>query len=231
MPIRASLTTSLLLIALLLSAVGAHAQDIDKRPPDRIQTERAVSTFAGIGLGAFLPMRESFRLNYSTDLAGVPLEVLGFVQFPITERTITHVQIRFTRREANFIENSEIRMVQLEPSMRYYLQPPSIDKTEEGDRKTEFGLFAGFGGQISRTTVYGIVQETPDGNDPHPREVTKDHYNLGIGVDLGLTYPFSLASFVDAGIHVSTYLNDPVKLGGLGNLGGVSFNVAYRFGF
>jgi hypothetical protein len=231
MPSRAFVLTVVLLMILLQGAPRAEAQEPEKRPSDLMPLTPAITTYAGLGLGAFLPMRESFRLNYSTDLAGVPLEVLGFVQFPITERTITHVQVRFTRREANFIENSEIRMVQLEPSMRYYLQPPSIDKTEEGDRKTEFGLFAGFGGQISRTTVYGIVQETPDGNDPHPREVTKDHYNLGIGVDLGLTYPFSLASFVDAGIHVSTYLNDPVKLGGLGNLGGVSFNVAYRFGF
>jgi hypothetical protein len=223
---------SLFLLLILFACTSARAQGMESKPiTDPIQTEPIITTYAGIGIGGFLPMRESFRINYSTDIGGLPIELLGFVQFPITEKMISHVQVRFTRREANFIGNTEIRMVQLEPGIRYYLQPPFIGTTDDGDSKTEFGLFAGFGGQLSRTTVYGIVQETLDGNDPHPREVTKDHYNLGLGIDLGLTYPFSLASFVDAGIHVSTYLNDPAKLGGLGNIGGVSFNAAYRFGF
>lgn len=190
-----------------------------------------ITTYAGFGVGGFLPMRESFRINYSTELIGLPIELLGFVQFPITESMHTHVAVRFIRREANFIGNTEIRMVQLEPGIRYYLQPPEITRTDDGSFKTELGLFAGAGGQISRTTVYGVIQETRDGSDPKPREVSKDHFNLGLGLDLGLTYPFSASSFVDAGVHVSTYLNDPVKLGGLGNLGGVSFNAAYRFGF
>jgi hypothetical protein len=220
---------SLVLLILLIACTSVRAQN--SALDGGLAAERVITTYAGFGFGGFLPMRESFRINYSTDLAGLPIELLGFVQFPLSEKTITHVQIRFTRREANFIENTEIRMVQLEPSLRYYLQPPFIGKAEDGEKKTEFGLFTGLGGQISRTTVYGSVQETQDGNDPHPREVTKDHYNLGVGIDVGLTYPFSVASFVDAGIHVSTYLNDPVAMGGLGNLGGVSFNVAYRFGF
>ncbi|HET6513423.1 MAG TPA: hypothetical protein VFH43_14625, partial [Candidatus Kapabacteria bacterium] len=126
---------------------------------------------------------------------------------------------------------TEIRMVQLEPGIRYYVQPPERAQAEDGSMKAELGLYAGLGGQISRTSVYGIIQETPNGESPQPREVTKDHFNFGIGLDVGLTYPFSLRSFLDAGLHVSSYLNDPTRLGGLGNIGGVSFNAAYRFGF
>jgi hypothetical protein len=221
----------LIVLFVLAASSGAYAQEMEVRPLEGIpDTVSSITTYAGFGVGSFLPMRESFRLNYGTDLAGLPIELFGFVQFPVTQRTSAHVAIRFTRREANFA-SAEIRMVQLEPSMRYYLEPPVISKTEDGDKKHELGLFAGLGGQVSRTTVYGVIQETPDGTNPRPREVSKDHFNLGIGIDVGLTYPFSLKSFVDAGIHVSTYLNDPVQHGGLGNIGGVSFNAAYRFGF
>jgi hypothetical protein len=219
-----------LLFLIASSPVAAQVTDPVAAAAARADAEE-ISTYAGFGIGGFLPMRESFRINYSTDLAGLPIELLGFLQFPITERTHSHVAVRFTRREANFIGNTEIRMVQLEPGIRYYLQPPEIESSRDGGDKTELGLFAGLGGQISRTTIYGTIQETMNGSDPRPREVSKDHFNLGLGLDLGLTYPFSKSSFVDAGLHVSTYLNDPVKMGGLGNLGGVSFNAAYRFGF
>jgi hypothetical protein len=63
------------------------------------------------------------------------------------------------------------------------------------------------------------------------REVSKDYYNFGVGLGLGLSYPLTSRSFVDAGVHVSIYVADPVSTGGLGNIGGVSFDVAYRFGF
>lgn len=225
---------SLVLIAILLISSSAPAQEVEAPPVDGAiagATAPIITTYAGFGVAGFLPMRESFRINYSTDLIGIPVEAFGFVQFPISEKWATNVALRYTRREANFIGNTEIRMVQLEPSLRYYLEPAFVGMTDDGAPKHEFGLFAGLGGQVSRTTVYGVIQETIDGTNPHPREVSKDHYNLGIGIDIGLTYPFSVSSFVDAGIHVSTYLNDPVKQGGLGNLGGVSFNAAYRFGF
>lgn len=217
----------LALFAVLSCITSAFAQS----PSALSGADSTITTYAGAGVGGFLPMRESFRINYSTDLGGLPIELLGFVQFPITQSTHTHVAIRFTRREANFIGSTEIRMVQLEPGVRYYIQPPEIRTTDEGAKHTEFGLFAGLGGQVSRTTIYGVIQETPDGSDPRPRQVSKDHFNLGIGADIGLTYPLSGASFIDAGIHISTYLNDPVAMGGLGNIGGVSFNAAYRFGF
>lgn len=222
---------SLIVLIVLALCFDARAQELEVRPLEGIpDTGSSVTTYAGFGLGGFMPMRESFRLNYGTDLLGLPIELFGFVQFPISLKTLTHVAIRYTRREANFA-TAEIRMVQLEPSLRYYLEPPVISKTEDGERKSELGFFAGLGGQVSRTTVYGVIQETLDGTNLRPREVSKDHFNLGIGIDVGLTYPFSQRSFVDAGLHVSTYLNDPVQQGGLGNIGGVSFNAAYRFGF
>lgn len=216
----------------MMLCADLSAQPLERAPIEGVpQAEAEVTTYAGFGVAGFLPMRESFRVNYSTDLAGLPIEILGFVQFPLSDRSMPQLALRYTRRQADFFGSAEIRMVQLEPSFRYFLQPPLIGKTDDGEARTELGLYTGLGAQVSRTTVYGVIQETPTGADPKPRSVSKDHYNLGLGVDLGLTYPFSRASFVDAGIHVSTYLNDPVSLGGLGNLGGVSFNVAYRFGF
>src|SRR5687768_13195519 len=115
----------LIILSLFLVCSRVSAQEMEVRPIAGVtEVESGISTYAGFGLGGFLPMRESFRINYSTDLGGLPIELLGFVQFPITERTVTHVAVRFTRRGANFIGNTEIRMVQLEPSIRYYLQPP-----------------------------------------------------------------------------------------------------------
>jgi hypothetical protein len=120
--------------------------------------------------------------------------------------------------------------------MRYYVQVPMYIKMPDAngnftDVRRELGPYLGVGAQVSRTTVYGIIQETQTGEDPKPHEVTKDHFNLGIGLDVGLSYPVTATQYLDVGIHVSTYLNDPVKLGGLGNIGGISFNAAYRFGF
>lgn len=232
MPFR----TTVLLLTLLI-AVSAQAQEFARDGQMEVVLDvPEITTFAGVGVGGFVPMRESFRVNYSTDLAGLPIEILAFVQFPLSEQIFSHVGMRFIRRTADFISEAEIRMVQLEPSIRYYVQPPTIVRLPDAngvfsDVRRELGLFLGAGGQISRSTVYGVIQETPDGEDPQRREVTKDHYNLGVGLDVGLSYPATETQYLDFGIHVSTYLNDPVKLGGLGNLGGVSFNVAYRFGF
>lgn len=239
MLLRTFIFASLLFASLPLASARLSAQDVPavhERPKVQPQTqmppaESIITTYAGIGVGGFIPMQESFRGNYSTDLAGLPFELHGFVQFPASTRTLAHVGIRFTRSEAIAFTATEIRMVQLEPGVRYYIQPPERMQAEDGSMRSELGLYAGVGGQISRTSVYGLIQETQNGEFPQPREVTKDHYNLGVGLDIGLTYPFSARNFLDAGLHISSYLNDQSRLGGLGNIGGVSFNAAYRFGF
>ena len=234
MQLRALIFASLLLTSARLSAQDVpaiHEQPTVKPPAPPAPVESVITTYAGLGLGGFIPMQESFRGNYSTDLAGLPFELHGFVQFPASIRTLAHVGIRFTRSEAIAFTATEIRMVQLEPGIRYYIQPPERMQREDGSMRSELGLYAGAGGQISRTSVYGVIQETRNGEFPQPREVTKDHFNLGVGLDIGLTYPFSSRNFLDAGLHISSYLNDQTRLGGLGNIGGVSFNAAYRFGF
>lgn len=208
----------------ILWAQGAAQQDT-------LEVKEPAITYAGIGIGGFIPMREGYRINYSTDLGGLPIEVMGLIQFPITPRTLPQLGIRFTRRSADFVAESEVQMMQLEPGIRYMLQPAILGQTEDGSTMRELGLYTGVFAQMSRTTVYGEIEETSTGFSPIKREVSKDYYNLGIGLDLGLTYPLTKTTFIDGGVHVTAYLNDPVRLGGLGNIGGVSFNVAYRFGF
>lgn len=226
------LAKQIALLAVLLTPVMPHAAMAQ-------DTTRSGKTYLAVGVGGFMPLRESYRINYSTTLGPLPIELLGSIILGVTDRFYPLVNFRYIRREANFVQESgapgttrppgaEISMIQLEPGVRYYLDPGRPDDTY-GD--LELGLFTGLTGEIARTTVSGVIDETTNGNDLRRREVSKDYYNLGFGFDLGLTYLFSASSAIDGGVHVSVYLNDPVASGGLGNIGGVSFDLSYRLGF
>jgi hypothetical protein len=207
---------------MMLVAASTRAQDTTFADEGR--------TYISLVIGGFLPMRESFRINYSTEFAGLPLEVAALVQFPISERSSPGVGVRFLRRVANFVKNTEIQSLQLEPFFRYYLDPVRRNVDSESD-DLELGLYTGISGQLARSAVSGEIEETIDGQNLRRRQVSKYYFGLGAGFDLGLTYPLGPRSAIDAGVHVSAYFNDPVSQGGLGNIGGVSFNAAYRFGF
>lgn len=187
-------------------------------------------TYLSLVVGGFMPMRESFRINYSTDLGGLPIELAMLVQFPISDRSWPGVGVRYLRRTADFIANTDIQMLQLEPFFRYYLDPVRYDEGEHSE-DIELGLYSGISGQLARSAVTGEIDETTDGETLRRRQVSKYYFGLGAGFDLGLTYPLGRTSAVDVGVHISAYVNDPVSEGGVGNIGGVSFNAAYRFGF
>ncbi len=174
------------------------------------------------GFGGFIPFRDSYRLNYSTNLGGVPVELYGGVMVPVSPSAFAPVTIRYERREANFISGTAIRVISVEPGVRFYL---------ERQRDQDLRLFGMVEALLARATVQSTYDVSSDGTVTGQASAQKDYYNLGIGLDLGMSYPLTASTALDGTVHVATYLANPVTSGGLGNIGGVSLTVVYRFGF
>src|ERR1035437_7175462 len=112
--------------------------------PPAADSDQLSTTYLFAGLGGFIPMRDSYRLNYSTKLAGVPLEIQGGVMMPISPSLLVPVTVRDQRREANFIAGTSISVISVEPGVRLYL---------ERQRDRDLRLFGMVEALLARATV------------------------------------------------------------------------------
>jgi len=186
--------------------------------------QHSISAYAFAGIGGFIPMQESYRINYSTNLGGLPIEVDGGFIFPVTEAILTPVIFRYERRTANFIDGTSIAVFSIEPGIRFYLEP-------QHDR--DFRIFGAVEGLLAQANVTSTFDVLADANSivAPAVPVMKDYFDLGIGFDIGLAYPLTETTALDGTVHTAIYFGSPVTSGGIGNIGGVSLTIAYRFGF
>lgn len=187
-------------------------------------SKHSISVYALAGIGGFIPMRESYRINYSTNLGGLPIEVDGGFIFPVTEAILTPVIFRYERRTANFIDGTSIAVFSIEPGIRFYLEP---------QRDRDFRIFGAVEGLLAQANVTSMFEALADANSivAPAVPVMKDYFDLGIGFDIGLVYPLTETTALDGTIHTAIYFGSPVTSGGVDNIGGVSLTIAYRFGF
>jgi hypothetical protein len=211
---------AIVVVFLASMAVPTFAQRAAKDSTKAI--DRPISAYVFGGIGGFIPMGESYRINYSTNLGGLPIEVTGGVLFPVTEAIFTPITFRYERREANFIAGTSIAVLSIEPGIRVYF---------EKQREKDFRVFGGIEALIAQASVMGTYDASPDGNSITPEPAAKDYFDLGLGFDIGLVYPLTATTALDGTVHTAIYFSSSVASGGLGNIGGVSLTVAYRFGF
>jgi hypothetical protein len=185
------------------------------------------NTYLFAGLGAFIPTGQSYGQNYSTRLAGLPVELNGGLLFPITNDIGVPLTVRYLRRVANFVKNGSIGVLSIEPGIRVYL---------ERQRTGEFRLFGGLAALLTRATVSGEYDATRVSSNGTVTVLgtalaEQPYLDAGMGIDLGFSYPLTRNSALDAAVHIAFYFASPVSYGGLGNIGGVSLGADYRFGF
>jgi len=180
------------------------------------------TTYIFAGIGGFIPTQDAYRINYSTKTAALPVEVNGGFLFPVSHVILVPLTVRYIRREAIFVSGMSIGVLSLEPGVRFFLEPA---------RDKDLRLFAGVEGLLVKTSVSGVFDLSSDGSVTGSASNTKDYFNYGAGLDLGLTYPLTHTTALDGIVHVAFFFGDPVEHGGLGNIGGVSLVAAYRFGF
>jgi hypothetical protein len=167
----------------------------------------------------FIPFRESYRINYQTSLAGIPIEVAGGICFPLNESLSGMLEVRYKRRAEKFVQDFRIKTLEIELGMRDYLE-----RRHDNDLR----LFGSAGLLLARSTVSGNIEATPDGKDVIITEVSKDYYNIGLGLGLGIEYPVTKISGIYAVVNIGIYFADPVASGGLGNIGGLSIGLGYK---
>lgn len=202
-------------LILLLCAGSASAQivpDTGKPIPDILLFAEAAG---------FIPFNQSYRINYQTSLAGIPVEVAGGIGFPISSMLSGVFEIRYKRRTAVFVPEFRIKTLEIELAARDYLE-----KEHENDLR----LYGSAGLLLTRSTAAGNINATPDGKNPVTAEVSQDYYNVGLGLSLGIEYPIAKYSGIYFGFHIGVYFADPTATGGLGNIGGVSIALGYRIG-
>jgi hypothetical protein len=175
--------------------------------------------FTADGSG-FIPFDQSFRINYKSRLAGMPIEWAGSVGFPVSQSVTSSLEVRYRRREALFLDNFDIKQLELTPGIRAYLEKPHPD---------DLRLYGGAGLLLASSLVSGTLQATKDGTAPVATPVSKRYYNIGIALSLGIEYPITKAASLYGGLRVGAYLADPVSTGGLGDAGGVSLGIGFRY--
>jgi len=180
------------------------------------------SAYLTVGAAGFLPLREGYRINYSTSTLGLPIELSGGLTFPVTINLMTPLTIRYLSREADFVSNTTLSTIRLEPGVRYYVEK-YVPK--------EIRVFIGGNLILSRSTFKSSIDVTQNESITGTMDVQKDYYNLGLGVELGFTYPLTNTQALDLLTNIGVLLGDPVVHGGLGNIGGVSIGMQYRVGF
>lgn len=181
----------------------------------------APASYVLVGLGAFLPLEQSYRINYSTKTLGLPIELDASLLMPVTPTVLLQLSATYLDRTANFINDTRISSVMISPGVRVYLEP---------ERPKDFRIFAIAGFVLSRSAVSSVVEATPDGEDPVPQSITRTYLPLGGAAGLGLTYPLSAQTAIDATVRATVFFGSPASSGGLGNIGGVSLIASYRFG-
>src|SRR5689334_22268092 len=107
----------LILMVSTLAIHPIHAQD-HAAPFDSTELK---STYIFAGIGGFIPLHESYRINYSTKVAGLPIELVGGLLFPFARDMFVPLTVRYVRREANFVDGTSIGVISLEPGVRMFL--------------------------------------------------------------------------------------------------------------
>ena len=208
---RMFLLSSLLMVSAPVS--GQVAPDSAKNLPDII-------LFADVA--GYIPFNQSYRINYQTSLAGLPIEVGAGLGFPISEMLSGLFELRYKRRTALFVPDFRIKTLEIELAARDYLQ-----KEHENDLR----LYGSAGLLLARSTVTGFIDATPDGSKILRTEVSQDYYNVGMALGLGIEYPATSNSAISFGFHIGVYFADQASTGGLGNIGGLSIGLGYHIGF
>ncbi|MDP4230286.1 MAG: hypothetical protein Q8916_07770 [Bacteroidota bacterium] len=167
----------------------------------------------------FIPFRESYRINYETSLGGIPIEVAGGFCFPVNSFLSAMFDVRYKRRTAVYVPDLRIKTLEIELGVRDYLE-------KEHDK--DLRLYGSAAILLARATTTGFIDATSDGNSPISQEVSKDYFNIGLGLGLGIEYPLNRMSALYAGIHLGVYFADPISTGGLGNIGGLTVGLGYR---
>ena len=170
-------------------------------------------------VSGFVPFRESYRINYQTSLAGLPIEFAVGLHFPVSLSLATVLEFRYKRRTAIFIPDFQIKTVEVEIGVHDYL---------EKEHQNDLRLFGKAGLLLCRSTASGKIDGSHDGSIVVSSTVSKDYYNIGLGLGLGIEYPLSQISSVYAGVHLSVYFIDKIATGGLGNVGGLSIGFGYQ---
>lgn len=175
-----------------------------------------------VGVSGFIPFKESYRINYSTKVAGLPIELNGGLSFPINGTVLVPFTVRYIRRTVTLVPDLTLSMIDIEPGVRVYLE-----KYEE----RELRFYAGASAILARATIHATYDVSAAGAVTGQASASKDYINYGVGIDLGLAYPLTETSAIDGGVHLGILLGSPVAHGGLGNIGGVSIGATYRIGF
>ncbi len=211
------LALALLLVPGLPLVSTAQTKSVEVRQP-----KSDVSTYLFAGIGGFIPLNESYRVNYSTNLGGLPIEMSGGFLFPVGPGVFVPITARYVRREANFVTGTSVEVLSVEPGVRFFL---------ERKHARDLRMFGAVEALLGQAAVQGNYDVSNDGAVTGSALAHKNYLDLGMGFDLGLTYPLTPATALDAMVHIAIFMTSPIANGGLGNIGGVSITAAYRFGF
>jgi hypothetical protein len=182
----------------------------------------ANTTYIFAAIGTLIPTSESYRLNFTNSFVGLPIEISGGLLFPVGRDIFVPFTVRYDRRTANFITGMSMEVTSIEPGVRYYFQRENAH---------DFRIFGGVEGLLADASVSGSYVVSSDGTVMGTAVAQRDYFNVGLGFDLGLTYPLTPTTSLEAIVHLAAFLADPVANGGLGNIGGISLSAAYCFGF
>jgi hypothetical protein len=202
------------LTLLVLFAAEGHCQTPESAPLPQIILSADVS--------GFIPFSQSYRMNYETRLGSLPVEFGLTLGFPVNPSLTSSVEVRYRRRAAVFLDNVFISQLEITPGVKAYL---------EKEHTKDLRLYGTAGLLLAQSVVSGTVEATRDGNSIVSTPVSKTYYNLGIGFGLGLEYAVSSVSGIYGGLRIGVYLLDPVSRGGLGDAGGISLGLGYRYAF
>ena len=195
---------------LTIPAQGQILSDSAKALPDFVVFAEA---------SGFIPFLQSYRINYTTSLAGLPFEVAGGLCFPVNSSLSGMFEFRYKRRTAEFIPNFRIKTLEIELGIRDYL---------EKEHEKDLRLFGSAGLLLAKSAATGIIDATTNGTNIIASEVSQDYFNLGLALGLGVEYSITNVSAFYLGVHLGIYFADPLKNGGLGNIGGISIGLGYR---
>ena len=217
------------LLLVIASVSPSIAQTLSKAPttskaqtPAKADSTEVKNTYIFAGIGAFIPTGQSYIQNYSTNLAGLPVELNGGLLISVTNDIGIPLTVRYVRRVASFVQDGSIGVFSIEPGVRIYL---------ERQRSAEFRLFGAVSALLTRATVSGQYDVSTNGTVTGTALAEPAYLDIGMGIDLGFSYPLTRNSALDGTVHIALYFASPVSDGGLGNIGGVSLCMAYRFGF
>jgi hypothetical protein len=191
------------------------------------------TTYIFASIGAFIPGAKSNSENFANNFIGLPIELSGGLLFPVGRDVFVPFTVRYERRVANFVTGMSMEVTSIEPGVRYFFQHEGSSPVTNASStmQHEFRIFGSVEGLLADASVTGSYVVSPDGTSIGTATAQRDYFNIGLGLDLGLMYPLTRTTSIEAIVHYAMYLANPVDDGGLGNIGGISLSASYRFGF